>query len=403
MDPNAGSFELGLDRILREEDGLSEEGAKNSLLGRLQGRLQQLGLGGETRTGSERRGLSLQWGQSVQGAQLQLLNSSQLPSSIPAQATFQGNYNQSQTSYNWAQPAQPLGYLPPSAFLARNFNGLPLTVGSPIVGERREPVEDIQKEILELEEQVEQEYKEFCYHRSIRHGRKVNLDNLKEYIAVLEQSLFNTCQRNQQLQIKLLFGADIGDQFEKLVARQLTHVLPTIEQRYLRRNWKPIRGGKRPLPRFPPGGPIYLNRAPKLFKIQIKIVVKVYTILEGSLCVCKITEQEYEHSIDVASVHELQEYQFEKVCTETEYYSIGLPVYNRFLPTTREGVKIAVRSFARVIERLSYFFCFDPPLSPDAVRLENPVAKDKDLGKWMVLIVLGPENGHAGSIFILTY
>lgn len=49
------------------------------------------------------------------------------------------------------------------------------------------------------------------------------------------------------------------------------------------------------------------------------------------------------------------------------------------------------------------FFCFDPPLSPDAVRLENPVAKDKDLGKWMVLIVLGPENGHAGSIFILTY
>ncbi|TGO33750.1 hypothetical protein BHYA_0229g00150 [Botrytis hyacinthi] len=424
MDPNAGSFELGQGQIL------SEEGRENLLLGRL----QQLDLEGET--GTEQGGLALQWGQSLQGAQLQqtyrnghpsqsrnsfntgsteahnlrlssdvgvqrsspapgsfqslgalhidqgqqqFLNFSQPPSSSSAHATFQGNYNQSQTSYNWSQPAQPLGYLPSSAFLARNFNGLPLTVGSPIVGENREPVEDIDNEILELEGQVEQVYKEFCHHRSIRHSREVSFDNLKTYVAVLEQTLCNTFQRSQQLQIKLLFGADIGNQFENLVATLSTHVFPQVEEKYLKRNWEKILRGKRPLPRFPPGGPVYLNRAPKLFKIQIKLVIKAYTILESSLCVCKITEHEYEDSIDVESVHELLEYQFEEACTEVEYPSDTLPIPNSFLPTTSEGGKIPVRSFARVIERISYFFCFDPPLSPDAVPLENLVAKDKDL------------------------
>ncbi|KAF7918694.1 uncharacterized protein EAE97_011789 [Botrytis byssoidea] len=424
MDPNAGSFEPGQGRIP------SEEGRENSLLGRL----QHLDLGGET--GTEQGGLVLQWGQSLQGAQLQqtyrnghpnqyqtfldtgstgahhlqsssdvgvqrslpapgslqslgalhinqgqqqFLNSSQPLSSSSAQATFQGNYNQSQTSYNWAQPAQSLGYLPSSAILARNFNGLPLTVGSPIVGESREPVEGIENEILELERQVEQEYKDFCYHRSIRQNREVSFDNLKAYVAVLEQTLLNTFQRSQQLQIKLLFGADIGNQFENLVATLLTHLFPQVEEKFLKRNWEKIRRGKRPLPRFPPGGPVYLNRTPKLFKIQIKLVIKAYAILESNLCVCKIKEQEYDDSIDVEAVHELQEYQFEEACTEVEYPADTFPIPNSFLPTTSEGGKIPVQSFARVIERISYFFCFDPPLSPDAVPLENLVAKDKDL------------------------
>lgn len=281
MDPNAGSFEPGQGRIL------SEEGRENSLLGRL----QQLDLEGEKRT--EQSGLVLQWGQSLQRAQLQqtyrnghpdqyqtlfdtgsteahnlqsssnvgvhrsspvpgslqspgtwhinqgqqqLLNPSQPPSSSSAQATSQGNYNQSQTSYNWAQPAQPPGYLPSSAFLARNFNGLPLTVGSQIVGERRETVEDTG--IRELEEQIEQGYKEFCYHCSIRHNRDVSFDNLKGYVAVLEQTLLNTFQRSQRLQIKLLLGADIGNQFENLVATLSTNLFPQVEEKYLKRNWE---------------------------------------------------------------------------------------------------------------------------------------------------------------------
>ncbi|KAF7884015.1 hypothetical protein EAF00_011327 [Botryotinia globosa] len=440
MDPNAQSFKLGQGQIL------SEEGREDLLLGRL----QQLDLQGEK--GTEQGGLVLQWGQSLQGAQLQqtyrngypnqnqtfidtgsigahniqsssdvgvqrsspapgslqslgalhinqgqqqFLNSSHPLTSSSAQATFQGNYNQSHTSYNWPQPAQPLRYLPSSALLARNFNGLPLTVGFPIVGESREPVKDIENEILELEGQVEQEYKEFCYHRSIRQNREVSFDNLKAYVAVLEQTLSNTFQRSQQLQIKLLFGADIGNQFENLVATLLTHLFPQVEEKYLKRNWEKILRGKRPLPRFPPGGPVYLNRSPKLFKIQIKLVIKAYTILESNLCVCKLTEKEYDDSIDVESVHELQEYQFEEACTEVEYPADTFPIPNSFLPTTSEGRKIPVQSFARVIERISYFFCFDPPLSPDAVLLENLVAKDKDLGKWIVLIVLGPENGNA--------
>lgn len=132
-------------------------------------------------------------------------------------------------------------------------------------------------------------------------------------------------------------------------------------------------------------------------------MIKAYTILDSSLCVCKIKEKEYDDSIGVESVDELEEYQFEEACTEVEYPADTFPIPYSFFPTTSEGVKLPVLSFACVIERISYFFYFDPPLSPDAVPLENLIAKDKDLGKWMVLIVLGPENGHAGSIFKLTY
>ncbi|TGO48859.1 hypothetical protein BCON_0227g00020 [Botryotinia convoluta] len=245
--------------------------------------------------------------------------------------------------------------------------------------EKPEPVENIDKQILELEEQIEQEYKEFCHRRSIRHGGKVNPDNPKAYVAELEQTLSDTRQRSQQLQIKSLLGADIGDQFEQLLATQLTYVFPQLEQKYLERNWEPILCGERPLPPFPPGGPVYPDRVPKLFKIGIKIVVKAYTILERSLSVCKITKQEYERSIDIESVHELQESQFQKACTAVEYTPAILPIPDSLLPTTKEGGRIAVQSFACVGEIVSYLYCFDPPLGPDAVPLENPEVKYKDL------------------------
>ncbi|TGO25751.1 hypothetical protein BPAE_0073g00170 [Botrytis paeoniae] len=245
--------------------------------------------------------------------------------------------------------------------------------------ERPEPVEDIDKHILELEEQIEEEYKVFCHRRSIRHSGNINPDNSKAYVAELEQTLSDTRQRSQELQIKALLGADIIDQFEKLVATQLTCVFPQLEQKYLERNWEPILCGERPLPLFPPGGPIYPDRVPKLFKIEIKIVVKAYTILESSLSICKITKQEYVRSIVIESVHELQESQFHKACTAVAYTPDILPISDSLLPITKEGGRIAVQSFARVGEIVSYLYCFDPPLSPETVPLENREVKYKDL------------------------
>ncbi|KAF5876340.1 uncharacterized protein Bfra_002745 [Botrytis fragariae] len=226
--------------------------------------------------------------------------------------------------------------------------------------ERPEPVEDIDKQILELEKQIEQEYKVSAI--------AAQYDTAEKPTAIIPK----------QLQIKDLLGADIEDQFEKLAAAQLTCVFPQLKQKYLERNWEAILCGERPLPPFHPAV-LSPHRVPKLFKIEIRILVKAYTILESSLSVCKIPTQEYVRSIDIESVHERQEFQLHKACTAVAYTSDILHIPDSLLPVTKEGVRIAVQSFARVGELVSYLYCFDPPLSPETVPLENPEAKYKDL------------------------
>ncbi|KAF7943089.1 hypothetical protein EAE96_011032 [Botrytis aclada] len=218
-----------------------------------------------------------------------------------------------------------------------------------------EPVEDIDKELLEREEQ----------------SGKVHLDNLKTYAAVLKETISGTRQQKQEFQIKALLDTDIADEFEKLVATQLTYLFPQLAQKHLKRSLEPILRGQRALPSFPPGGPRYSDR----------IVVRGYTILEKSLSVCKITEQEYVRSVDVDFVHVLQDFEIHKVCPAVEYTPARLPIPDSCVPTTREGEPIAVRSFARVLELITYLDCFDPPLGPDTVPLNNPEEKSKDLGK----------------------
>ncbi|KAJ8064004.1 hypothetical protein OCU04_007847 [Sclerotinia nivalis] len=253
--------------------------------------------------------------------------------------------------------------------------------------------EDIdEEELAALEKQIEQEYKrfqdqrqadyaEFCLHSSLR--RRGKHPDLPKYRAALLNTLHQNRGLSEQSQFQALYGINIKHYFRELKGKILAETFPGIKHQLSERTFHEI--WNRPFPPFPPGGPIYQGRVAELFKFEIKIEAKFYVIIEGNLSVCQVFTESFTQATEIRQVHRFQNTEHNTVWIEAVPPPINLQILDNLWPTskgpTSKGKRIEVKCFIHITNRVTYFYCYNFPLTPYIVPLLNPEEKDKDLAE----------------------
>ncbi|KAI9641253.1 hypothetical protein NHQ30_010053 [Ciborinia camelliae] len=253
-----------------------------------------------------------------------------------------------------------------------------------------------EEELAELEKKYHQEYKDlniqresgyidFCHYFSKRHrGEQINIPDYRATILKLRHENQGLSLRAQ---VQVLHGIDIENYFKNIEETYFSAKVPIIEKEF---NVLSAKISSHPLPPFPPGGPVYRNRVAKLFKIKLECKLQFYTLLpfkdKLDLNVCKVLRQSKNQTEVLQKVHQLQDDQNYTVSVEVDESkpsNFPLPVLE--VPST--GKRYEVKCFVEFAEKVTYYYCFDPPLFGREVPLENPEAKEKGLGKLTLILV----------------